>query len=49
MQPGPSEVYLRMLRGEISARKYANRLKKNVDRQIGKQGGTVGQKREASA
>jgi hypothetical protein len=35
---GPSDLYLRLLRGEITPKKYAERVKKNVDRQLGRQG-----------
>jgi hypothetical protein len=34
---GPSDLYLRMLRGEVSPKRYVARVKKTVDRQIGKQ------------
>lgn len=32
---GPSKAYLRLLRGETSAKSYADRVKKSIDRQIG--------------
>lgn len=33
---GPSKAYLRLLRGEATAKAYADKVKKNVDRQIGR-------------
>jgi hypothetical protein len=34
---GPSENYLRLLRGEITPKAYADKVRKNVDRQIGRE------------
>ena len=33
---GPSKAYLRLLRGEVTAKEYATTVKRSVDRQIGK-------------
>jgi hypothetical protein len=35
-RPGPSNLYLRLLRGEISPKEYADKVRRNVDRRIGK-------------
>ncbi len=35
-QTKTSNLYLRVVKGEVSAKTYVEKIKKNVDRQIGK-------------
>lgn len=49
MQAGPSNLYLRLLRGEISAKEYAEHVKRNVHRQLGKRGRTSSAAKRAAS
>jgi hypothetical protein len=33
-QPGPSELYLKLLKGEITPEEYAKRVRRSVDRKL---------------